>query len=243
MRKYEPLNPGQTMKPYQFRGAWHRELNDTERAQVLREIEACRDYNERQATQKKWANLLLRRGGKSKNVERDSFLKRTYGLSFAQYNALFEAQHGACAICKAKAASARAERLCVDHCHKSGKVRGLLCVRCNHMISRMGDDLDGVMRYVDYLRSADAKPLEPRQDARLSDVLREVIATRGLTAYALAKETGLAIPIISRFLGGQRSITLDTADALATALGLRLVAGAGGLRVATKRKKRSQAVN
>lgn len=54
---------------------------------------------------------------------------KTYGLGPGEYAALLEAQGGRCAICRAKPKS---KRLAVDHDHKSGAVRGLLCSGCNH---------------------------------------------------------------------------------------------------------------
>ncbi len=58
-----------------------------------------------------------------------AMIAKTYGLTSAQYDALLRAQGGRCAICRARPKS---KRLAVDHDHKSGAVRGLLCSRCNH---------------------------------------------------------------------------------------------------------------
>lgn len=55
-------------------------------------------------------------------------LKRRYGITLEQYNALLEQQGGACAICQRVP---KAGRLHVDHDHKTKVVRGLLCYRCN----------------------------------------------------------------------------------------------------------------
>lgn len=44
--------------------------------------------------------------------------------------------------------------LAVDHCHVTGKIRGLLCTRCNVALAAVGDNLEGVMRFVEYLRRA-----------------------------------------------------------------------------------------
>lgn len=52
-------------------------------------------------------------------------MKSRYGLTTADYEALYVAQGGVCGVCQA------AGRLYVDHCHTSGHVRGLLCPRCN----------------------------------------------------------------------------------------------------------------
>lgn len=58
-----------------------------------------------------------------------SMIEKTYGLTSEQYDALLERQGGRCAICRARPKS---KRLAVDHDHKTGVVRGLLCSRCNH---------------------------------------------------------------------------------------------------------------
>jgi transcriptional regulator with XRE-family HTH domain len=57
--------------------------------------------------------------------------------------------------------------------------------------------------------------------------LRDVIASRGLTAYAVGKLAGVNTSIVQRFLDGTRDMRLETADRIAQALGLRLVEVAG----------------
>lgn len=56
-------------------------------------------------------------------------IEKTYGLTAAEYDALLVLQGGKCAICRRRP---KTKRLAVDHSHKSGEVRGLLCSRCNH---------------------------------------------------------------------------------------------------------------
>jgi hypothetical protein len=58
---------------------------------------------------------------------RGHWLKFNYGISLEDYNAMLMQQNGACAICKKKPNKV----LCVDHCHTTGVVRGLLCRKCN----------------------------------------------------------------------------------------------------------------
>jgi transcriptional regulator with XRE-family HTH domain len=57
----------------------------------------------------------------------------------------------------------------------------------------------------------------------LSAQLRDVIESRGLTSYALGRAAGVAPAVISRFVSGDRGLTMATADRVAEALGLRLV--------------------
>lgn len=60
---------------------------------------------------------------------RDSYLRRKYGITLEDYATLFKGQKGKCAICGNKP---KKQSLHVDHDHKSGRVRGLLCFRCNY---------------------------------------------------------------------------------------------------------------
>jgi transcriptional regulator with XRE-family HTH domain len=61
--------------------------------------------------------------------------------------------------------------------------------------------------------------------ASLSDQLRELITAAGPSAYELARDAGVDRSVLSRFLAGKRTITLETADRLAAVLKLRLTAG------------------
>jgi len=82
--------------------------------------------------------------------------QRKYGITGAQYNALFEEQKHKCAIC-GSAETARSQKtksvmkLAIDHCHKTGKVRGLLCSSCNQGLGRFKDDVDLLRKAIDYL--------------------------------------------------------------------------------------------
>ena len=72
---------------------------------------------------------------KSKNPDRERERNLAqFGLTIEDYDAMHEAQNGLCAICKQPETSSRdgkVYRLAVDHDHKTGKVRGLLCFKCN----------------------------------------------------------------------------------------------------------------
>ncbi len=64
----------------------------------------------------------------------EAYLRRRYGMSLADRDALLARQGGVCGICK------KHRRLCVDHCHKTRKVRGLLCRGCNVGLGHYNDD-------------------------------------------------------------------------------------------------------
>ena len=68
-----------------------------------------------------------------------------YGLSEDEYKAMLEAVGYKCEICNLE------KDLNVDHCHSTGKVRGLLCTSCNTSIGKLGDTAESVMKAVNYL--------------------------------------------------------------------------------------------
>lgn len=78
-------------------------------------------------------------------------LKRYYGITVEQYNAMFAYQNGACAIC-GKPESEQSRKLSVDHNHETGAVRGLLCDNCNHAIGMFQDDIDLLQKAINYLK-------------------------------------------------------------------------------------------
>ena len=97
---------------------------------------------------KKWEedNKELRR-----EVHMRSHLQRTYGISIEQYDQLRQRQDYRCRICSIHESEAQHGRLCVDHCHGSGKVRGLLCKKCNSAIGLLGDNVDILSAAITYL--------------------------------------------------------------------------------------------
>jgi hypothetical protein len=84
-----------------------------------------------------------------KRRERAGHLKRKYGMTIEQYDAMLEAQGGGCFIC------ARPPRedisLHVDHDHSTGKVRGILCFRCNNALADFQEDVRLLAKAANYL--------------------------------------------------------------------------------------------
>lgn len=76
-------------------------------------------------------------------------LKRRLGMSLEQYNSLKEKQSNLCAICKQPEQFNGS--LAVDHCHATGKVRGLLCTNCNRGLGHFKDSTDNLRNAVEYL--------------------------------------------------------------------------------------------
>jgi hypothetical protein len=80
-------------------------------------------------------------------------LEKIYGITLADYDALMRKQAGVCAVCRKAPAGrhSRDVRLVVDHCHKTGVTRGLLCNNCNRAIGLLGDDPILLRRAIAYL--------------------------------------------------------------------------------------------
>jgi len=70
-------------------------------------------------------------------------------MSEPDYNAMWAAQDGLCAICRLECSKS----LAVDHDHKTGKIRGLLCKKCNMALGLLKDDIQLMSRAIEYLTS------------------------------------------------------------------------------------------
>ena len=80
-------------------------------------------------------------------------LRRRYNMTIEQYDELYKKQDGKCAICHTDTCST-GRRLSVDHCHTTGKIRGLLCAHCNTALGKFNDDIERIQRAINYLQSA-----------------------------------------------------------------------------------------
>jgi hypothetical protein len=81
-------------------------------------------------------------------------LKRKYGLTLDQFNKMLESQNGVCKICKSPDSGiSHSDRLFVDHCHKTNKIRGLLCNRCNSILGFANDCIETLEKSIQYLRN------------------------------------------------------------------------------------------
>ena len=99
----------------------------------------------------RWKNDL-----KFRNKKRDSFYRKTFGLTLKQYEEMRFAQENLCVICKKPELikhgnSDVVRELAVDHCHKTGKIRGLLCTSCNIILGHAKDDFNLLYNAAKYL--------------------------------------------------------------------------------------------
>lgn len=102
---------------------------------------------------KKWRNenrkrvneLALKRYHSDPKKQRANSLKYFYGLTLSDFNSLAEKQGNQCAICR------EILILNVDHCHKTGKIRGLLCQHCNRGLGGFKDSIEKLTAAISYL--------------------------------------------------------------------------------------------
>lgn len=88
---------------------------------------------------------------KYKAVRKNSKLLKIYNITQIVYNEMLLAQCECCAICS-KHRSEFTKALSVDHCHDTGKVRGLLCSPCNLAIGNFQENIESILKAVDYLK-------------------------------------------------------------------------------------------
>lgn len=80
---------------------------------------------------------------------RDYSLRSRYGMTLIQFNAMFEAQGRKCALCRSDKSDGK--NFVVDHSHKTGKVRGILCSYCNRALGMLKDDVEILKKAIAYL--------------------------------------------------------------------------------------------
>lgn len=87
---------------------------------------------------------------KYKHIKKDKDLQSTYGITLEDYYKMLADQGSSCKICGTNQDKLK-RALCVDHCHATGKVRGLLCDTCNRSLGMLKDSADILKRAIKYL--------------------------------------------------------------------------------------------
>jgi len=87
---------------------------------------------------------------RAKEATRRARFRKIYGITPEEFEVLLRLQGNHCALCETPDRATR--RLCVDHDHLTGRVRGLLCVQCNSALGKLGDSAEGLERAIRYLR-------------------------------------------------------------------------------------------
>jgi hypothetical protein len=121
---------------------------------------AARNREKQKESTASWARKNPER---RRQINRDYFLKRDYGLTQGDYDALLKEQGGCCEICGADKPTGRWKVFAVDHCHTTGDVRGLLCNECNRGMGLLGDSEERLRQAANYLQSHKKRTDEERK--------------------------------------------------------------------------------
>lgn len=89
---------------------------------------------------------------KKLTYERGDWYKHRFGITFDSVMELKEEQDYACAIC-GKPEEDNGKMLAVDHCHTSGRIRGLLCSKCNTGLGHFDDNTETMKKAIEYLQA------------------------------------------------------------------------------------------
>lgn len=96
-------------------------------------------------------NARSRAKRKANGKRRLQDLKQNYGVTPEQYAEMLERAGGVCEICGRVPSEVSKKGPCVDHCHDTSKVRGILCAPCNMGIGHLRDDPGVLRKAIDYL--------------------------------------------------------------------------------------------
>jgi hypothetical protein len=107
------------------------------------------------------------------------------GVTIADYDRMLEAQHGVCAIC---GNPPKTRRLDVDHDHKTGRVRGLLCHRCNRTLASWITD-DWLRKALGYLLGYERPPLRHEPNGSSPPIPARRLSSPGSRGGGGRKET------------------------------------------------------
>ena len=112
---------------------------------------------ERKYKTRNWAKLSVNESLRKLQLKNEDFIK------------LNEEHNGLCKICNnpetSKSRNGGIKRLAIDHCHNSGKIRGLLCHDCNTMLGKTKDDINLLQAAIEYLKSHQHKEWQVNQKA------------------------------------------------------------------------------
>lgn len=89
------------------------------------------------------------------NNSKNSKLLKEYGITLYEFNEMLEKQNHKCKICgkeETKELKGTKWKLSVDHCHKTGKIRGLLCAKCNVGLAKFEEDEQQFINAIKYLK-------------------------------------------------------------------------------------------
>lgn len=109
-------------------------------------------------TKESWAAYMREYRIRRPDRVKHSDLRKKFGISFEEYQNMMTEQNEVCKLCakpesRVDHRTKKVTSLAVDHCHTSGKVRGLLCSSCNTALGLLKEDVELLLKAIDYIKS------------------------------------------------------------------------------------------
>ena len=141
---------------------------DPEKRRAAKKAYYHRTKAERRAYQKAYyaknkerlAAANRERYANQRDVYYERMIYNNYGITLDDYNRMFEEQNGVCKICHETCDHPQRRKsgtLSIDHCHTTGKVRGLLCNQCNSLLGWARDNINTLQKAIEYLETSHTK--------------------------------------------------------------------------------------
>ena len=137
---------------------WHRSNADKRRAHTIAYQRNWRANNKEKTKEygrRSYKKLTPEQKKQKAHKSRMRSLQRKYGISAENWQMLYERQGGLCALCRVPGRTGRHGILSVDHCHETGRIRGLLCTPCNSAIGILGESRERIARVLAYVSGFD----------------------------------------------------------------------------------------
>jgi Recombination endonuclease VII len=125
----------------------YKDMTPEQRLAAAARTKKWREKNLDKVAAHKRAHYLKNRD-KYLTIERDRQYRIRYGITLADYDRMLADQGGKCKICEADKAGNAGQCFAVDHCHSSGRVRGLLCIKCNARLGWFERNKDATLAYL-----------------------------------------------------------------------------------------------
>jgi hypothetical protein len=151
LRRWRAENP-ELNRERSRRHSRNRRINNPEAVAEMKRRHYILHKDKIRAKQKVWYEKnrdKVQRYNKSR--ARQNWLIRRYSLTIEEWNAMFRAQGRRCAACGSRRANKYRRGWHVDHCHRTGKIRAILCFLCNSGIGKAKDDIKTLRKWVAYL--------------------------------------------------------------------------------------------
>lgn len=119
------------------------------RQREIYQLQKEKDKKKKYYVENKDKILELRHNDKIRT--KNTHLQSRYGITLEIFNKMLVQQESKCHICSIHIDEAPKKRLCIDHCHNTGKVRKLLCFRCNTALGQVSESTEILKKMITYI--------------------------------------------------------------------------------------------